>query len=296
MKTFQIKLLLLLLFAGLFSACEDYTENFPVPEASIVIEFTNSEVQDLTFPLEITFTSECIIPERAGSYSYHWDFGDGESSADENPTHTYTSPGLYTVVLTLTTEVETLTLEKEIDLRGSLFEEDFENTDGVIPADWVLVNVDGNTPSNPAYETMADSAWIVYYSSFFESNVALGISYYSPDAAADDWMILPKITLGQQSVLTWDAMSLTTSGSYPDSYEVYVSTTTQDIDGCTANGIVYSVVDESWGDDVGGNGIASHEVDLSDFAGMDVYIAFRLMTPYPGGDRLVIDNIKVIEP
>ncbi|MEO9532844.1 MAG: PKD domain-containing protein [Crocinitomicaceae bacterium] len=34
-------------------------------------------------------------------YSYHWDFGDGNTSTDDNPGYTYSSDGVYTVVLTL---------------------------------------------------------------------------------------------------------------------------------------------------------------------------------------------------
>lgn len=33
--------------------------------------------------------------------SWHWDFGDGTTSNDRNPTHTYTKPGIYTVALTV---------------------------------------------------------------------------------------------------------------------------------------------------------------------------------------------------
>ena len=36
--------------------------------------------------------------------SWHWDFGDGTSSTEQNPTHTYASPGLYTVTLIATNE------------------------------------------------------------------------------------------------------------------------------------------------------------------------------------------------
>ena len=34
--------------------------------------------------------------------SYEWEFGDGESSADQNPTHLYTVPGTYTATITVT--------------------------------------------------------------------------------------------------------------------------------------------------------------------------------------------------
>jgi len=36
--------------------------------------------------------------------SYLWSFGDGETSTDTNPTHTYTTPGLYRVSLTVSNE------------------------------------------------------------------------------------------------------------------------------------------------------------------------------------------------
>jgi len=35
-------------------------------------------------------------------YSYYWDFGDGNSSNEQNPTHIYTYPGNFTVTLTVT--------------------------------------------------------------------------------------------------------------------------------------------------------------------------------------------------
>lgn len=35
-----------------------------------------------------------------GSY-YYWDFGDGETSTDESPTHAYSNSGSFTVTLTI---------------------------------------------------------------------------------------------------------------------------------------------------------------------------------------------------
>ena len=44
---------------------------------------------------EVTFTNATT-----GAVSYSWNFGDGSFSTDENPVHTYTNPGTYTVELT----------------------------------------------------------------------------------------------------------------------------------------------------------------------------------------------------
>nr|HPM77713.1 PKD domain-containing protein [bacterium] len=51
-----------------------------------------------TLPLEVTFTSTST-----GTIStYYWEFGDGQTSDQENPVHTYTEPGNYPVRLTVT--------------------------------------------------------------------------------------------------------------------------------------------------------------------------------------------------
>ena len=49
-------------------------------------------------PLDVQFTntSSGVID------TYHWEFGDLETSADENPLHTYQEAGIYTVALTVT--------------------------------------------------------------------------------------------------------------------------------------------------------------------------------------------------
>ncbi len=53
--------------------------------------------------------SSCAIPfttsfvngtTGGGNITYEWDFGDGQSSTDPNPSHTYTATGAYTVTLT----------------------------------------------------------------------------------------------------------------------------------------------------------------------------------------------------
>ncbi len=40
-------------------------------------------------------------------YTYHWDFGDGSTSTEKNPTHIYTKAGTYEVTFTVTDDDET---------------------------------------------------------------------------------------------------------------------------------------------------------------------------------------------
>jgi PKD repeat protein len=49
--------------------------------------------------LEVQFIDTSTAP---GELTYSWNFGDGGSSVDPNPRHTYAAPGSYTVVLTVT--------------------------------------------------------------------------------------------------------------------------------------------------------------------------------------------------
>jgi PKD repeat protein len=65
---------------------------------------------------EINFTdNSSFLPT-----SWNWEFGDGGTATEENPTHTYTASGIYTVTLTVSndagTDTETITSYIEIDL------------------------------------------------------------------------------------------------------------------------------------------------------------------------------------
>jgi len=64
-------------------------------------------------PLTVTFTDQSNIGSST-SATYAWDFGDGTSSTDRNPTHTYTARGNYSVTLTVTTETGTDTTDPVI--------------------------------------------------------------------------------------------------------------------------------------------------------------------------------------
>src|SRR5690606_29692085 len=65
-----------------------------------------------------------FVPASSGSqYTYQWDFGDGGTSNDQNPAHTYSTNGTYYVVLTIQDTVagcmDILTLPVNINCASS---------------------------------------------------------------------------------------------------------------------------------------------------------------------------------
>lgn len=83
--------LCLLAFAGTFAGCK----RTPVPN------FTADKVEG-TAPLTVQFTDQSTIEKANRLVKWEWDFGDGGTSTDQNPPHTYTAAGVYTVRLVVT--------------------------------------------------------------------------------------------------------------------------------------------------------------------------------------------------
>jgi len=52
-------------------------------------------------PLKASFSSEGTLDKDGDDLSYHWDFGDGNSSGKSNPAHTFITPGIYKTTLTV---------------------------------------------------------------------------------------------------------------------------------------------------------------------------------------------------
>ena len=57
-----------------------------------------------TAPVTVKFNDQST-PGSAQIYSWFWAFGDGSTSVQQNPTHTYNTPGVHTVTLTVNTPV-----------------------------------------------------------------------------------------------------------------------------------------------------------------------------------------------
>jgi PKD repeat protein len=69
----------------------------PPPGNPPVANFTGTPTTG-TAPLAVSFTDT----SSNGPTAWSWDFGDGSNASSQNPTHTYSTPGTYTVSLTAT--------------------------------------------------------------------------------------------------------------------------------------------------------------------------------------------------
>ncbi len=82
--------------------------NFIEAEYTPVVEFWATPTRG--YPaLSVKFTDA----SEGYPYAWLWDFGDGQTSTEQNPTHVYWQPGKYSVTLTITTQMGVFSLEKE---------------------------------------------------------------------------------------------------------------------------------------------------------------------------------------
>ncbi len=91
-----------------FGCIESLTRlNFISIKQAPVAAFTNGATTSCSVPFRVSFqntsdTTMSIVNGNTSSLNFFWDFGDSSSSTLANPTHFYTSSGVYTVKLIVT--------------------------------------------------------------------------------------------------------------------------------------------------------------------------------------------------
>ena len=115
---------------------------------------------------------------------------------------------------------------------------------------------------------------------------AVAVSSFANGGTADNWLISPQVEIDNaQTTLSWAASSLSGDVFLLESYRVMVSTTGSEIGDFT--NLLLEVPAEEMTETL-------RELDLSDFAGQAIYIAFN----HTGTDNyaLTLDDILVIAP
>jgi PKD repeat protein len=248
---------------------------------------------------QITFT-----PDTGGNpvTAYSWSFGGGTpaTSTAASPTVTFSTPGTYTVSLTVTSGGDNFTKTKtNYIVVGGGASVSIPFTEGFVastfpPANWVVTNTDGSTLTW-ARSGSVGKAPTAGNSMFFDN-------YNQDDTGNEDEIRLPVLNMtGASGVqMTFDvAYAQYTEGgvNYADGLEVLVSddcgntfTTVYSKSGSvlqTTNPVAgaFTPTSVQW---------RTETIDLSDYAGTDgVIVKFRNLAGF--GNRLYVDNVNIAE-
>lgn len=165
----------------------------------------------------------------------------------------------------------------------TIFQENFENNATL--AGWTLHNVDGLTPNGTYAGVFGTNAWaVVSWTSEAGNKVASTTSWFNPAGQADRWLVSPQIAVPANNVveLKFNAKSGDTDPAFRDGYTVYVSTTGTSI--ANFGTTVYNISAEV-------NTWQNKTIDLSQFAGQNIYIAWR--NNNSDKNLLSIDNVTI---
>ena len=206
--------------------------------------------------------------------SYHWDFGNGQTSTEENPDVIYDDFGVYFVTLTATPHEElhynNPAKTERLALVGSIFREDFSDpslAENFPPEGWILIDLDGDGHNwfwedNEAY--IADYGYHIISKSW--------VSATGEVLTPDNWIITPQIDLTERAgaMLEFDVTTLASGAAFKtEHYAVFISTTGTNEEDFE---IVYS---ETISEDHGQMEWQLREIDISGFTGEQIYVAFR---------------------
>jgi PKD repeat protein len=202
-----------------------------------VPEFT---FDDVASDYDVTFEN---ASERATSYS--WDFGDGNSSSEENPVHSYANDGLettYMVTLTTTNTLDkTTSVSKEVVVGGpsgpinpEIADGDF-NGDSSIYGSWKIANTTGN--SNP-FSGSSDGSCKEYDGT--ETGTKTRAAKWSSSNSADD---IDGTADAGDTRYTYQAVTLSPNTDYIFEYEYAIKT-----GGAETNAVVAAILNGHYSD------------------------------------------------
>lgn len=89
---------IIILILGITISCAD--DRFVIPEAGSLADETLPEAAFSYAPKETNYKQIDFSNASISSTDFEWNFGDGNTSTDKDPSHTYAADGEYTVTLT----------------------------------------------------------------------------------------------------------------------------------------------------------------------------------------------------
>lgn len=194
-----------------------------------------------------------------------WDFGDGATSTEQNPSHTYSAAGNYTVSLTVSngessiTEIKTdYIVVNSTTVPDTLLYESFE---GALENWSVFDNdQDGDT-------------WAVYQEELPPDTIAhTGThgagTYYNADGN-DDWIITPAIAIPEAEDVTFSFWANSFAAEFLEDFNVRLSTTGNNLGDFTVFLDEVTGTPATW---------TEYTYDLSAYTGETIYLAIQCVS------------------
>ncbi len=165
----------------------------------------------------------------------------------------------------------------------TLFSENF-NGSQALPVNWVVYNVDNNTPATPV-NTITEAWTVLANSESGTGNHIVSTSWYSPAGSSNDWLVTPAITIPVTGYfLEFDVMAKDIS--FPDQFSVYINTVGNQVSNFTAPALIL--------DSIPSNNYSRKSIDLSAYSGQTIYIA--IVNSSFDKYLLFVDNVIVRIP
>ncbi|MBN1338821.1 MAG: PKD domain-containing protein [Bacteroidales bacterium] len=172
---------------GVYHCTSQYgiSANFTINRA-VAAQFAVSDTAGC-LPLTVQFTEMSASPGQINNRL--WDFGDGESSAEENPVHTYTTKGIYGVSLTVcdASGCDSVRVENLIDV-------------GFTPlADFTFENEISGNPVHFTDRSLGADSVILSFTDWADTVLAFS-SRYTPPPPYPEWWWSEEQVLGEPDV------------------------------------------------------------------------------------------------
>jgi PKD repeat protein len=180
--------------SGFWKLCSSFQTTSIVVDPNAVASYT----ADATNAPTVAFTNTST-----GGTSYSWDFGDG-SPADltQNPSHTYSANGTYTVVLTVTGPCNTVTSTQTVTISVTGIDTYSQEAFSVYPnPSNGLFTVNMNTAAKTIVEVYNVIGEVVYSTQLANNTALVDLSNYSAGVYSMK-VISENTTIVKQIVLT----------------------------------------------------------------------------------------------
>ncbi|MBE0639332.1 MAG: choice-of-anchor J domain-containing protein [Bacteroidales bacterium] len=279
-------------FLFFLQACKE--DEMSVPLASTQADFVY-EVNELVISEDTVHFQVQLTNKSLNANAYHWDFGNGLFSSEENPVVTYTTSGKYSIVLTVTAENADLyynNLSKSVSLalgKQVLLFEDFGSAgahledDSWAPEGWQAVDSDGD-----GYN---------WYASF---RISEGDSIFSVRSQSwdgdpltpDNWLITPEINLSgfaEDASATFRftvGITANTPQYRKEHYGVFIAVGSSNISAFEL------LLEETFTEETPRMTPLEREIDISAYAGNIVFLAIRHFN-VTDMDRMFVEEVEL---